>query len=233
MANPNYQLLIDAAKLLKPMLGELVFVGGCTTGLLITDKAAADVRPTFDVDAIAGVTSYVGYTELSEKLKKLGFREDAREGAPRCRWRQNTTTLDVMPVDGTLFGFRNVWYGPAVKTAEIRELEPGLKILLVNSVYFCASKLEAFHDRGRGDYLGSRDLEDVIAVVDGRQELLGELRAAERDVRSYIAHELRKLYDTREFQDALPGHLPPDAASQERIGTVLARLEEIVALAEG
>jgi hypothetical protein len=130
MANPNYQLLIDAAKLLKPMLGELVFVGGCTTGLLITDKAAADVRPTFDVDAIAGVTSYVGYTELSEKLKKLGFREDAREGAPRCRWRQNTTTLDVMPVDGTLFGFRNVWYGPAVKTAEIRELEPGLKTKL-------------------------------------------------------------------------------------------------------
>jgi hypothetical protein len=43
MANPNYQLLIDAAKLLKPMLSELVFVGGCTTGLLITDKAAADV----------------------------------------------------------------------------------------------------------------------------------------------------------------------------------------------
>ena len=73
MANPNYQLLIDAAKLLKPMLGELVFVGGCTTGLLITDKAAADVRPTFDVDVIAGVTSYVGYTELSERLKNLVF----------------------------------------------------------------------------------------------------------------------------------------------------------------
>jgi hypothetical protein len=74
MANPNYQLLIDAAKLLKPMLGELVFVGGCTTGLLITDKAAADVRPTFDVDAIAGVTSYVGYTELSDSnYRPLGI----------------------------------------------------------------------------------------------------------------------------------------------------------------
>jgi hypothetical protein len=43
MANPNFQLLVDAAKLLKPILGELVFVGGCTTALLITDKAAADV----------------------------------------------------------------------------------------------------------------------------------------------------------------------------------------------
>ena len=53
IANPNFQLLVDAAKLLRPILGELVFVGGCATGLLITDKAAADVRPTYDVDAIA------------------------------------------------------------------------------------------------------------------------------------------------------------------------------------
>ena len=46
MANPNLQLLTDAAKLLRPILGELVFVGGCATALLITDKAAAEVRPT-------------------------------------------------------------------------------------------------------------------------------------------------------------------------------------------
>ena len=42
MANPNLQLLTDAAKLLEPILGELVFVGGCATALLITDKAAAE-----------------------------------------------------------------------------------------------------------------------------------------------------------------------------------------------
>jgi len=122
MGNPNHQLLVDAAKLLRPILGELVFVGGCSTGLLVTDRAAADVRPTTDVDAIAEITSYVGYIELSERLKKLGFREDAREGAPRCRWRQNTTTLDVMPADGTLFGFRNVWYGPAVSVLRTRTI---------------------------------------------------------------------------------------------------------------
>lgn len=40
MANPNFQLLADDA---KPLLGELVFVGGRTTGLLITDKAVTDV----------------------------------------------------------------------------------------------------------------------------------------------------------------------------------------------
>jgi hypothetical protein len=227
MANPNLQLLVDAAKLLRPILGELVFVGGCTTALLITDKAAAEVRPTYDVDAIAEITSYVGYVEFSERLKALGFREDTREGAPLCRWRQQTTTLDVMPLDGTILGFKNRWYGPAMRMAEKRELEPGLEILMVSPVYFCASKLEAFGDRGKNDYLGSRDLEDLIAVVDGRAELVGEIKAAQTDVRSYIANEIIKFLGTREFGDALPGHLAPDLASQERIITVMARLEEI------
>src|SRR5437660_440708 len=52
MANRNLELLKVAAKLLGPVLDELVFVGGCATGLLVSDEAAAEVRPTFDVDAI-------------------------------------------------------------------------------------------------------------------------------------------------------------------------------------
>jgi hypothetical protein len=230
MANPNFQILVDAAKLLKPILGELVFVGGCTTALLITDRAAAEVRPTYDVDAIAEITSYVGYAEFSERLKALGFREDTREGAPLCRWCQETTTLDVMPLEGNILGFKNRWYGPAMETAEERELEPGLTILMVSPVYFCASKLEAFGDRGKNDYLGSRDLEDLIAVVDGRAEFVGEIKAAQSDVRSYLAKETTKLLGTRGFRDALPEHLAPDSASQERITTVMARLKEIASL---
>jgi len=215
MANPNLQLLTDAAKLLKPILGELVFVGGCATALLITDSAAADVRPTFDVDAIAEITSYAAYAEFSERLRRLGFQEDAREGAPLCRWRQNMTTLDVMPLDETILGFSNTWYRPAMDHAKERELEKGLKIRLVAPVYFCASKLEAFVGRGKNDFHASRDLEDLIAVVDGRAELVGEIQAAASDVRSYLATEIKKLISIREFNDALPGHLPPDAAKRE------------------
>jgi hypothetical protein len=98
---------------------------------------------------------------------------------------------------------------------------------MVNPVYFCASKLEAFGDRGENDYLGSRDLEDVIAVVDGRQELVGEIQTAQSDVRSYLGSEVAKLLGARDFLDALPGHLAPDPASQERVTTVMARLREI------
>jgi hypothetical protein len=46
-ASANLSRLINAAELLRPLLEELVFVGGSITGLLITDEAAADPRVTF------------------------------------------------------------------------------------------------------------------------------------------------------------------------------------------
>jgi hypothetical protein len=40
MLNPNLEQLIATAALLRPMLGELVFVGGAVTSLLVTDEGA-------------------------------------------------------------------------------------------------------------------------------------------------------------------------------------------------
>lgn len=64
--HPNLDLLAVTAALLKPMLEDLVFVGGCTTGLLITDVAAAAVRPTKDVDVVTELSSYEGYIKVSK-----------------------------------------------------------------------------------------------------------------------------------------------------------------------
>jgi predicted nucleotidyltransferase len=62
-----------------------------------------------------------------------------------------------------------------VATAETRLLPGGLSIRLVAPAYFIATKLEAFFGRGKGDYFGSHDLEDLIAVVDGRLTIVGEI----------------------------------------------------------
>src|SRR4029077_6042786 len=128
MSHRNLQLLTDAAELLRPLLGELVFVGGCTTALLVTDRAAAEVRPTYDVDAIAEITSYSGYVDFSERLRKLGFTEDTSQGAPCCRRQNSKTKLDVMPLDAKILGFSNRWYKPAMRFAEFRELKPDLTV---------------------------------------------------------------------------------------------------------
>jgi hypothetical protein len=110
MRDPNLDQLIAAADALRPLLPELVFVGGCVAGLLITDEAAGEPRGTIDVDAIAEITSYAQYAEFGDRLRSLGFNEDASEGAPLCRWIQGGTILDVMPLDENILGFSNRWY---------------------------------------------------------------------------------------------------------------------------
>jgi hypothetical protein len=227
MAHRNLELLKVAAKLLRPVLDELVFVGGCATGLLVSDEAAAEVRPTFDVDAIAEITSYVEYTTFGERLHKLGFTEDASEGAPICRWQHGQIKLDLMPLDEKILGFSNRWYKAAMDTANEFEIERDIRIRVVTAPYFCATKLEAFKGRGKGDYLASHDLEDLITVVDGRPELLDELRSAPEDVRSYIADAVGQMLKARQFIDALAGYLLPDSASQARIKQLLAKLTQI------
>jgi hypothetical protein len=227
MANPNLELLTTAARLLQPLLDQLVFVGGCATGVFITDEAAADVRPTFDVDAIAEITSYAEYARFSERLRSLGFMEDSSEEAPICRWRNGDTRLDLMPLDEKILGFSNRWYKPAIHSATERELAGGIRIRIVTAPYFLATKLEAFNSRGKGDYFSSHDLEDVVAVVDGRPELLREIQTVSEDVRVFVAAEIARLLRTHQFRDALPGYLLPDSASQGRISTLLQRLEEI------
>jgi hypothetical protein len=106
----------------------------------------------------------------------------------------------------------------------------GEKIRLITPVYFRASKLEAFAGRGKNDYQGSRDFADLIAAVDGRADLIGEIWASAADVRSYLAEKGKNLIWIRGSNDALPGHLPPDAASQECVPIVILKLEEIASV---
>ncbi|HVS21803.1 MAG TPA: hypothetical protein VHD88_08135, partial [Pyrinomonadaceae bacterium] len=148
-------------------------------------------------------------------------------GAPICRWQHGQIKLDLMPLDEGILGFSNRWYKPAMDSAQTFEIERDVRIRVVTAPYFCATKLEAFKGRGKGDYFASHDLEDLITVVDGRRELLDELRSVSEDVRSYIAGAIGQMMKARQFIDALPGYLLPDSASQARINQLLARLTQM------
>lgn len=226
MLDSNREQLIHAARLLRPLLDEVVFVGGSVTGLLITDSAAGDPRATRDVDAIAAITSYSAYVTFGERLRKLGFAEDTSDEAPLCRWVNGTTVLDVMPLDEEILGFSNRWYAAAMAAAVRRQLAEDLVVRLVTAPYFIAAKLEAFKGRGKGDFF-SHDLEDLINVVDGRETLASEVHAENAALREYLRTEVSGLLATPQFLDALPGHLRPDPTSQARVRVVLQRLQEL------
>jgi hypothetical protein len=96
-------------------------------------------------------------------------------------------------------------------------------------VYFVASKLAAFHGRGAEDVTLSHDLEDIIAVIDGRAEIVGEIAEAESQVRKYINSEIGALLKNEDFVEALSGYLLRSAGFPEGPNIInTARLESNV-----
>lgn len=229
MADPNREQFERAVRRLEPVLDALIFVGGCATGFMLTDPAAAGIRPTNDLDAIAEVTSYAAYTSLANRLRAIGLTEDPSAGTMTARWRHGDAVVDVTPTDRSVLGFSNTWYEPAAAEAQ-RIIIAGVPVRMVTPPYLIASKLEAFHVRGHADVVTSSDLEDVVAIVDGRPELLAEIERAGGPVRDFIASELGALLDDRRFLDSLAGFLPQDRASQARRPLLEKRLRGIAAL---
>lgn len=225
--NPNIEILVRAVGRLGTLADEMVFLGGCATGLLISDPAAPPIRETRDVDAIVQVGSLADYHQLSGRLRRHGFREDTGEDAPICRWLADGVVLDVMPTDRTILGFGNPWYARAMANAVVMRLPTGVSIRMVSAPYFLVTKLEAFDGRGRGDYQMSHDMEDVIAVLDGRPEIAEEVAQAEADLVQELGNRFRTLLDNPRFLDAVSGHMPTDAASQARVPLIMRRMERL------
>lgn len=182
------------------MLSEVAFVGGCTTGLLMTDSIAREsVRYTQDVDLILDVMGYPAWVRLQDKLREIGFTESMDEGAI-CRMNLGELKVDFMPIDPDILGFSNKWYREALETAETHSIGEDVSIRLLTPPLFIATKLEAYLGRGGNDPLASNDVEDILNLFDGREELLEEIQQSRDEVRIYIARQIENLQENQYFR---------------------------------
>jgi len=227
--SPNREALARVAKALGPLAAELVFVGARVAELLVTDPAGTRVRPTLDSDAVVDVAGKVGYYQFGEKLKRRGFVEDDRPGAPVCRWRCGNDVLDVMPADGSVLGFRNAWYGIALHTAVEYALQPGVTIRIAAAPAFLATKWDAFHDRGGDDWYSSPDLQDIVTVVAGRPEILHEIAESRQDLRDYLIAATRSFLASGLTEDVIAAALPDARIIEGLVSRVLERFTAILA----
>lgn len=225
------QMLQTVADALGPeLLRQVAFVGGCTTALLITDAFVREaVRFTEDVDVIVHVLGYGKWQRLLTELRQRGFRESP-EDEIICRMRLPNALIgrdlivDFMPDDEAILNFSNRWYRDALHSAADHALPSGTLIRVVTPSYFLATKLEAYRGRGRNDPLASRDIEDILAVVDGRDSLHAELAQAEPALRHYIAQVITALLAHRDFAYAVQSAARQQRAREELI---FQRLEAI------
>ncbi|APO79820.1 hypothetical protein AM571_PC02094 (plasmid) [Rhizobium etli 8C-3] len=185
----------------------LVFVGGCTTALYITDPITLEgVRATDDVDLIVDLAGFAEWANLMARLRERGFAEAADDNVI-CRMKLGELKVDFMPDDKTILGFSNRWYAKGIETAVPAALEEGLEIRCLTPPLFVATKLEAYLGRGRDDLIGSRDAEDILLLVDGREELVEEIAAAEPDIQAYIAEQITAVLEDPNFDHFLEGNV--------------------------
>lgn len=204
----NLDRLARVASAARPLLERFVFVGGAVAELYFTDPASQRVRPTRDADAVVEAATYTAYGRLSKTLRELGFRQSADENDPIYRWRLGNDLLDVMPLDPDVLGFTNPWYAEGVRRAIDVELSKDLVIRVFPPPLALASKLAAYEDRGQDDPYVSRDLEDVVALLANRPEIVREVIEEEEELRRWIAEHLRAALGTPEARPALQANLP-------------------------
>lgn len=231
MNEANLRMLELACEHLGDLRDEVVFVGGATVELWITDQAAPAFRLTEDIDVVAEVTTQQDYYRLEERLRGLGFENDQESGVI-CRFKRpgSGLLLDVMPTEASILGFENRWQAEAFSHAVEVALPKGQLLRAIPPSYLLATKLEAFSGRGKLDFYGSKDWGDVVVLVDGREELVGEVDRAPERLRAYVSEQLRALYQHRDFDAGIEGALPASPESRDRVDlVVLPRIQALSA----
>ncbi len=204
-------LLEPAAVTLGPLLDEVVFLGGASIHLWLSDPGAPPTRATDDVNVVSAVTTLPDYYRLGERLRTRGFNESS-DSSVICRWRHSATglLLDAMPLGEDVLGFTNPWYPHAIETAVERQLPSGTRIRAATPSSIIATKLAAWQDRGENDMLASLDLHDILVLIDGRPQLPDKIASETTELQIYIVQELATLRTDRYFpyliESALHGY---------------------------
>lgn len=197
--------VIDALGWLTP---PPVFVGGATIGLYLDPIGRMALRTTDDVDVIVpALETQGGWLHLQRRLHASGWVPDAT--GPICRHvSPDGIPVDFMARDPAVLGFAGRWYPAAVERARTVKLSTGRLIRIPTLPCLLACKLEAFADRGRDDPYISKDLEDIVTLVDGCPGLVDAIAEADDVMADWIRVEIRGLLDDAMLRAILPGHLP-------------------------
>jgi len=229
MSSPNIGALRAVADRLDALGFSYAFVGGAIVNLLFDDPSFSPARPTEDVDVILEVVTAQRYSDVEAQIRGLGFSHDMSEGAPLCRWSLGSLTVDIMPTEGRHLGLNTDWFSDVLATAT-EQVFSHTKLKLVSPVGFLVTKYVAFLDRGRGDMYASHDLEDFVAVIDGREAIVVEIDRAPERIRRYMIEAVRSLLSATNFVGALPGYIASDTAGQGRLPGLINKLQGIAAL---
>jgi hypothetical protein len=183
-----------------------VFAGGAVLSLLITDPASRPREFTKDVDIIVEVLTRRDQMGFAMMLNEAGFTQPLDPNWPQVAWLWKGFRVDFMHCSpNPEIGFGNL--SGALATAEPHLLETDVWIWRVSAPGFIGMKFAAFADRGGGRFSGkdaSQDAQDIVAVLNGRQEFEADLEHTLPLLRRELAARAASWLIDNAFLEALP-----------------------------
>ncbi len=220
-------ILPIAHSLGEDLLKQVAFVGGATVSLHLDDAQPIDISSTKDVDFIVSVSSYYGYQKLSEELMRRGFKlsiPDKGDESPMCRFECEGILVDVMPDKEDVLGFSNPWFEVGLKESVSYTLPDGLEIQIAQAKHLLATKLAAFATRSQ-DMLSSKDAEDIVVLINGRDSLLDEVKKSPVELREFIQEAMSKFIANDDFEYLLMNAL--NGEDEERFEIIEERFNHL------
>jgi hypothetical protein len=131
-----------------------------------------------------------------------------------------------MPTGENILGFTNSWYKQGYTTAVAHALDEHHSVKIFQPVYFLATKIEAFNNRGGGDGRWSSDFEDIVYVLNNRSAIWEELQTADEDVKTWLKEQFRVLLENEYFGEWIAVHLEQN--EQRRLRMIAGELTAFV-----
>jgi len=211
---------------LGELLPQVVFIGGTVLELYFTDPAMPETRSSEDVDCLIAASGLGFWLDWEQRLLAKGFEKLNPGRVPATQWRYQGIRVNLISATPEMMGFENRWFEEGLFHARTHALAGGPRVRIFDPVYFLATKLEALGHRGWQDLRDSKDLEDVLYLIEGRAELFEEIEAAFHEVRSYLRGRLKGLLKHPQLEEAIYCLLPlTNSAAQ--VSRVLLRLREM------
>ena len=213
------------ASALSQVRDSFVFVGGASLPFYLPKLYQSEVRPTNDIDVVVEALTRIDATKLEKQLLKIGFQNE--EGYIG-RFRYQGIVVDLMSTSKEAFDCENIWYKEGFDHAVVVEKSPIIKVMSLP--YFLACKFEAFRSRGNNDYQASKDMEDIVGLLDvAAQDLLENvLKNSNQKLNEYLKKQFQMLSTSEEFKDAVPGNLMNRANPKESMARLFARLKNLI-----
>ncbi len=208
--NQNIVRIKAVHNALQDLKDQVVFVGGAVVSLY-AERESDEVRETDDVDILLEIYSYAQFSELDEKLRQLGFKNDVTAKFVG-RYLIPGIIVDVMGLDEKVLGFVNRWYKEAFTRSIPHVIDNLTTVRIFTAPYFLATKLEAFKTRGKskdGGYDGrlSDDFHDIVFLLVNRRSIWSEIESLpEGPLKTFLLGEFAEMLQNPHLEEWIDAH---------------------------